>query len=137
MCAMIPMFRVFSRGNSRAIATSLVSLLRKQATGPFGPVGSRGYARSASTRGQRFDALPYVPALITMFLIVPPERIPSSSAELPAVMRKRPVGFRHLLEVFPPLDRRPDTVAGVEELAGQPLRHSLLPALAGVTHDPT
>src|SRR5689334_21514859 len=55
---------------------------------------------------------------------------------LPAIMRERLVLFRHLLHIFPALDRRSDAVAGVEQFAGQTLGHGLFPALAGVTDAP-
>src|SRR6266849_7239993 len=47
---------------------------------------------------------------------------------LPAVVRERLVCLRHLVSVFSLLHGRAAVVGGVEELAGQPLRHALLRA---------
>src|SRR6266498_3662134 len=48
------------------------------------------------------------------------------SRSLPAVVRERLVGLRHLVSVFSLLHGRAAIVRRIEELAGQPLRHTLL-----------
>src|ERR1700687_1638137 len=79
MWAMIPMFRVFSRGNARAATATAISV---------------------------------------------PE------------MREGLVRLGHLVGVFFSLDRRPDNVGRVHELAGQLLRHALAAPPPGVADDP-
>src|SRR6202165_961736 len=79
MWAMIPMFRVFSRGNARAATATAISV---------------------------------------------PE------------VREGLVRLGHLVGVFFPLDRRPDAVGRVHELAGELLRHALAAPAPGVADDP-
>src|SRR5918994_1126162 len=55
---------------------------------------------------------------------------------LPAVVRVGLVGLGHLVHVFLALHRAADAVVGIDELAGQPLGHRALTALAGVPDDP-
>src|ERR1700690_86719 len=55
---------------------------------------------------------------------------------LPAVVGERLVGLRHLLEVVLALDRCADAVAGIEQLAREPLRHGLLTTLTAVADEP-
>src|ERR1051325_7441990 len=50
---------------------------------------------------------------------------------LPAIMRERLVGLRHLVRVFPLLHGRPAVVGGVEQLGRELLRHAALGAAAG------
>src|ERR1700693_1132441 len=76
---MIPMFRVFSRGNARAATATAISV---------------------------------------------PE------------MREGLVRLGHLVGVFFPLDRRPDAVGRVHELARELLRHALAAPSPGVADDP-
>src|SRR3989304_2208557 len=57
----------------------------------------------------------------------PPRRVMS----LPAVVRERLVGLRHPVRVFSLLDGGAPVVGRVQELAGQLLRHALLPPAAG------
>src|SRR5579884_2534271 len=54
----------------------------------------------------------------------------------PAVVRERLVGLGHLVGVLAALDRRAESVAGVQQLVHQPLDHGLLPALPGEGHNP-
>src|SRR5918994_1046589 len=61
---------------------------------------------------------------------------PGWSGGLPAVVRVGLVGLGHLVHVFLALHRAANAVVGVEELAGQPLGHRALTALAGVPDDP-
>src|SRR5713101_2642773 len=58
------------------------------------------------------------------------------SRSLPAVVRERLVGLRHLVSIFSLLHGRAAVVGGVEELAGQPLRHALLRAAARGSDEP-
>ena len=51
-------------------------------------------------------------------------------------MRERPVRLRHLLQVFPTLDRRAQTVARIQQLGGEATRHRLLAPLTRVADDP-
>src|SRR5207245_23829 len=55
---------------------------------------------------------------------------------LPAVVRERLVGLRHLVSVFSLLHGRAAVVGGVEELAGQPLRHAFFRAPARGSDEP-
>src|SRR5258708_6336229 len=57
-------------------------------------------------------------------------RPPSSSDPLPAVMRERFVGLRHLVRVFPLLHGGAAVVGGVQQLGPQLLRHAAPPAPA-------
>src|ERR1700693_2077910 len=50
------------------------------------------------------------------------------SRSLPAVVRERLVGLRHLVSVFALLHGRPAVVGRVQQLAREPLRHALLRA---------
>src|SRR6266704_821786 len=50
------------------------------------------------------------------------------SRSLPAIVRERLVGLRHLVSVFALLDGRPAVVGRVQQLTGEPLRHALLRA---------
>src|ERR1700687_2299202 len=50
------------------------------------------------------------------------------SRSLPAIVRERLVGLRHLVSVFALFHSRPAIVGRVQELAGEPLRHALLRA---------
>src|ERR671910_3799636 len=61
---------------------------------------------------------------------------PGWSGGLPAVVRVGLVRLGHLVHVFLALHRAANAVVGVEELAGQPLGHRALTALAGVPDDP-
>src|SRR6266568_2850555 len=58
------------------------------------------------------------------------------SRSLPAVVRERLVGLRHLVSVFSLFHGRAAVVGGVEELAGQPLRHAFLRAPARGSDEP-
>src|SRR3972149_4558185 len=62
----------------------------------------------------------------------PPLRVVS----LPAVVRERLVGLRHPVRVFSLLDGGAPVVGRVQELAGQLLRHALLPPAAGGGGEP-
>ena len=55
---------------------------------------------------------------------------------LPAVVRERAVGLRHLEQVLTLLDGSADAVGGVHDLVGQTLGHRLLAALAAEADDP-
>ncbi len=56
---------------------------------------------------------------------------------LPFVMSEGPVGFRHLMGVFPLLDRAAPVVDGVDDLRGELLRHALPVPFLGVFDEPT
>src|SRR5439155_11467158 len=56
---------------------------------------------------------------------------------LPAVVRERLVGLRHLVSVFSLLHGRAAAVCGVEELAGLPFRHAFLRGPARGFDDPS
>src|SRR5438477_299235 len=55
---------------------------------------------------------------------------------LPAIMRERLVGLRHLVRVFSLLHRGSPVAGGVEQLGGQLLRHAPLGAPTGGPDDP-
>src|SRR6266446_5654636 len=95
MCAMMPMFRVFSRGYSASTARLL-------------PNGGGG---TQEKRGAR-------------------SRPPLCISSLPAVMRERLVGLRHLVSVFSLLHGGPSVVGRVQQLAGQLVGHAALRASA-------
>src|SRR5438552_5704579 len=57
-------------------------------------------------------------------------------AWLPAIMRERLVGLRHLVRVFSLLHRGSPVAGGVEQLGGQLLRHAPLGAPPGGPDDP-
>src|SRR6266481_382003 len=59
-----------------------------------------------------------------------------SVAWLPAIMRERLVGLRHLVRVFSLLHRRASVARGVEQLGGQFIRHAPLGPPAGGPDDP-
>src|SRR3989440_9016389 len=46
------------------------------------------------------------------------------------------VALSHFVGLFPPLDRRPHSVSGVHQLAGELLLHTLPRSGPGVTYDP-
>src|SRR3954470_9689361 len=55
---------------------------------------------------------------------------------LPAIVRERAVGFRHLVRVFALLDGVSPAVRRVEQLGGEPLGHCFLVAVPGGRDDP-
>src|SRR6266852_4062317 len=59
------------------------------------------------------------------------------SVASPPVVREGLVGLRHLVGVFPLLDRPSPKVGGVHEFHGQFLDHGALGTLAGEGDDPT
>src|ERR1700737_4380092 len=95
MCAMMPMFRVFSRGYCASTARLL-------------PKGGGG---TQEKRGAR-------------------SRPPRCISSLPAIMRERLVGLRHLVSVFSLLHGGPSVVGRVQQLAGQLVGHAALRASA-------
>src|SRR5690349_17808221 len=101
MCAMMPMFRVFSRGYCASTARLL-------------PKGGGG---TQEKRGAR-------------------SRPPLCISSLPAIMRERLVGLRHLVSVFSLLHRGPAVVGRVEQLAGQLLGHAALGTTSGGPDEP-
>src|ERR1051326_6387576 len=69
-------------------------------------------------------------------LLKPPAPESSVWRGLPAVVREGPVGFGHLVGVFPLLDRRPPVRGGVQKLAGELLGHGVFAPVAGGGDDP-
>src|SRR5215210_728407 len=55
----------------------------------------------------------------------------------PPIVRECPIGFRHPVRILTPLDARPDVILRVQDLAGQPAAHRLLPARPRVADHPT
>src|ERR1700704_2465884 len=55
---------------------------------------------------------------------------------LPTIMRKRTVGFRHAMRVFPLLDRIAAIIGGVHQLRRQTIDHRLVVAAARGVDDP-
>src|SRR5260221_4498161 len=51
-------------------------------------------------------------------------------------MAEGPVGLGHLVRVFSSLDRRAESVHGIDELGGELLAHALAVALAGRLDEP-
>src|SRR5580658_3744981 len=112
MWAMMPMLRVFSRGNSRVVlAISVVSCSLIVA----GDSETTPQARAAKWMG-RYR--------------------PRRASRLPAVVRERLVRLGHLVDVFPTFDRRAEPVRGVEDLVRQSQRHRPLAAEPRVAHEP-
>src|SRR5262245_57327671 len=127
MCAMIPMLRVLSRGNSRAIACAFSSGFVRGRVGSVGsskrPGAGPGRRRrvgpaTASVRAQRADALHVTARIFTIPSVPQVDFGAFFACSLPAVMRERLVRFRHLLQILAALDGGPDARAGVEQLAG-------------------
>src|SRR5215210_4170983 len=54
----------------------------------------------------------------------------------PPIVRECPVGFRHPVRILTPLDARPDVILRVQDLAGQPAAHRLLPTRPRVADHP-
>src|SRR4029450_5710051 len=101
MCAMMPMFRVLSRGDCASTACLL----------------PRAGGGTQEKRGAR-------------------PRPPLCISSLPAIMRERLVGLRHLVSVFSLLHRGPAVVRRVEQLAGQLVGHAALRAPPGRSDPP-
>src|SRR5260370_6355097 len=60
-----------------------------------------------------------------------------SKTQLPPIMRKSLIRFRHPVYIFFLLDGRAFTVRSVEQFIAQLVNHSLFRAPAGVSHQPT
>src|SRR5690606_3573353 len=117
MCAMMPMLRIFARASATATSGYLISLSCR-VRGPC--------PRCRSVTACRPGA--------GVLLSYPQTRLPTPA--LPPVVREGAVGLGHLVGVLAALDRRPQAVAGVQQLVHQPLHHRLLAALPGVLDQP-
>src|SRR6266699_5539515 len=65
-----------------------------------------------------------------------PVSLRQGTTRLPAVVRKRPIGFRHPVRVFLLLDRLALALRGEDQLGGEPLRHILLAPRPAVLDQP-
>src|SRR5437899_11858677 len=97
---------------------------------PMLRVFSSEYCRSTSAALPPYDSSSHAKRGVSLR---PPLHL---GLQLPAIMRERLVGLRHLVRVFSLLHGRATIARRVEQLGGQLVRHAALGAPAGGADDP-